>query len=118
VASDEEVCPEISVLYTGLAIRDYLLAVGEGSPYHFYKCFKRIKPTTSYKSVVYYFYLLRRAGLIELVRTEPSSRRGFDVSIYRIVPGKEAAIEWLHPQQVFYPQTKLGAKRYKRLMGK
>ena len=110
-----EACPEITIKWTGLAIREYLLSVGEGSPYDFYKCFKRVKPDTSYKNIAYYFYLLKRAGLITPVRKEPSSRGGFDRTVYRIVPGMENHPGWLHPQQIFYPDTKWGRKRYWRV---
>jgi hypothetical protein len=110
---EEVECPEISFKLTGLAIRDYLLATGKGSPYDFYKCFKRVNPRTSYKNIAYYFSLLRKAGLIEVVETGPSSRRGFDKTYYRIVPGMEDHPDWIHPQQIFYPETRLGKKRYK-----
>jgi hypothetical protein len=113
--AETEVCPEITVKFTGLAIREYLLAVGEGSPYDFYKCFKVVKPDTSYKNIAYYFYLLKRAGLITPVRKEPSSRGGFDRTIYRIVPGMENHPGWWHPQQIFYPDTRWGKKRYWRV---
>jgi len=117
-SEDEIWCPDISYRYTGLAIREYLMIMGEGSPYDFYQCFKRIKPTTSYKNIAYYFYLLHRAGLIEIVRKEPMSKKGgFSKTIYRIVPGRENELGWLHPQQIFYPETKLGAKRYKKQRG-
>jgi hypothetical protein len=112
---EEEKCPDFKFYTTGLAIRQYLMDMGEGSPYDFYKCFKKFKPTVSYKNVAYYFYLLHRAGLIQRVRSEPSSRGGFDKSIYRIVPGKEDDPGWLHPQQIFYPETRLGGRRYRRI---
>jgi hypothetical protein len=116
-ASSEEVeeCPEITSKLTGLAIREYLLAKGTGSPYDFYKCFRRIKPTTSYKSVVYYFYLLHKAGLIERVGTAPSSKGGIDKSLYKVVEARLLDDGWLHPQQIFYPETRLGSKRYSKV---
>jgi hypothetical protein len=85
-----------------------------GSPYDFYKCFRRVKPTTSYKSVVYYFYLLHKAGLIERVGTAPSSRGGIDKSLYKVVETRLTDEGWLHPQQIFYPETRLGARRYRK----
>jgi len=109
-----DVCPEITVLYTGLAIREFLMKAGKGSPTDFYKCFKRLKPTTSYQNVVRYFYLLKRAGVIEPVETVPGSKGGSVKKVlYRVVPGREEDDAWLHPQQVFYPYTRLGAKRYR-----
>jgi hypothetical protein len=110
--SDERVCPEDLPRWTGLAIRDYLLAVGQGSPYDFYKCFKRVKPSASYKNIAYYFYLLKRAGLVKPVGTEPSSKDGFYKTLYVIVPGKESDLGWLHPQQLVYPDTRWGPRRY------
>jgi len=109
-----EICPEDLPKWTGLAIREYLMRVGQASPYDFYKCFKKIKPTTSYKNIVYYFYLLKKAGLIEPVGHEPSSKGGFDKTLYRIVPGKEEDLGWFHPQQIFYPDTKWGPRRYRK----
>jgi len=107
-----EVCPEITTLYTGLAIREYLLAVGEGSPYDFYKCFKRVKPDVKYLNVVRYFWLLKEAGLIRLVREEPPSRGYFMKRYYAVVPERVDDPAWFHPQQVKYPDTKWGKKRY------
>jgi hypothetical protein len=108
------VCPEITVIYTGLAIREYLMKVGKGSPADFYRCFKKLKPTTSYQNVVRYFYLLKRAGVIEPVETVTGSKGGsVKKTLYRIVPGREDDDAWLHPQQVFYPETRLGARRYR-----
>jgi len=110
--AEDIVCPEITMKYTGLAIREFLMALGVGSPYEFYKCFKKVKPDTSYKNIAYYFYLLKRAGLIEPVFTVRSSRGGIDKTMYRIVPGKEEDLGWLHPQQLFYPETRYGARKY------
>jgi hypothetical protein len=112
---ENDSCPDFVFYTTGMAIKQYLMDMGEGSPYDFYKCFKKVRPTLSYKNVVYYFYLLHRAGLIERVRTEPSSKGGFDKTIYRIVPGKEDDPGWFHPQQIFYPETRLGRRRYRML---
>ena len=122
--ADEEVkedlppCPEITFKWTGLAIREYLMQMGEGYPYHFYICYKRIKPKTSYQSVRRYFSFLKKLGLIEPTRTEPASRHGWlPRTYYRIVPGKEDAEEWYAPQATLYPETRLGRKRYSRLKG-
>jgi hypothetical protein len=114
VSEERDECPEISAKATGLAIREYLLAKGSGSPYDFYKCFRRIKPSTSYKNIAYYFYLLHKAGLIERVGTEPSSKGGIDKSLYRAVESRLADDGWLHPQEIFYPETRLGKKRYRK----
>jgi hypothetical protein len=110
---EELECPELSVRLTGLAIREYLLAMGKGSPYDFYRCFKRVNPRASYRTIAIYFYLLKRAGLIEVVERVPGSRGAIDKTYYRIVPGMEDHPDWIHPQQIFYPETRLGKKRYK-----
>lgn len=104
-------CPEIGVTLTGLYIREFLLTVGEAYPYWVYKCFKKIKPSTSYQSIARYFWILRKIGVIEETRTEKSMSR-FDRKYFRIVPGMEDHPAWLHPQQYLYPETRLGAKRY------
>jgi len=111
-------CPAITTLYTGLAIREFLMALGKGSPYHFYKCFKAVKPTTSYLSVVKYFYILSRLGLVEVVGTEPSSKKGIERKLYRIVPGREDDPRWMHPQQALYPDTRWGSRRYWKVKGR
>lgn len=113
IVSDPDYCPEITVKLTGLAIREFLLAVGEGYPYWFYRCFKKVKPTTSYQSVARYFYILRKLGLIEFVREEPSNSR-FPRKYFRIVPGREDDPAWLHPQEELYPETRIGGKRYRK----
>jgi len=105
-------CPELPYKYTGLAIREYLLSVGAGSPYDFWKCFRHVSPRTSYGSVIRYFYILKRAGLIEPVGVVDSYKKGIPKTLYRIVPGRESDEGWFHPQQIFYPETKLGKKRY------
>jgi len=112
VSIAEERCPEINSRLTGMAIREYLLQVGVGCPYEFYKCFKKVKPNTSYGSVVRYFWMLKKLGLIEVVGTED---RGYGIprKLYRLVPGREDDPAWFRPQIVMYPQTKWGRKRYK-----
>jgi hypothetical protein len=117
VVVEEEYCPEITYRYTGLAIRQYLLAVGAGSAYDFYRCFRRVKPDTSYESIKRYFYLLRRAGLIVRVGTAPPRRGGVEKVLYAVVPERVDDPGWFHPQQIFYPQTRLGKSRYRRLKG-
>lgn len=99
----------------GLAIRNFLLAKGEASPYDFYKAYRTFKPTTSYLSIVKYFYILERLGLIEHVKTVTSSKGGFPKKLYRIVPGMEKRDEWRHPQVALYPLTRLGRRRYRKL---
>lgn len=109
---EEYRCPEyFTYRLTGLAIREYLQYVGEGYPYEFYVCFKKVKPSTSYASIRRYFYILKRIGLIEPTRTEPSKRGGFPRTYYRIVVYDDP--RWLAPQEALYPETRLGPKRYK-----
>ena len=112
--ADEGVCPLIPVKWTGLAIREYLMAVGEGSAYDFYKCYRRVKPSTSYATIRKYFHYLRKLGLIEKVREEDTGH-GFPKVYYRIVPGMEDDERWFRPQAAIYPQTALGKRRYRRL---
>ena len=113
IEMSEEECPEFTTKLTGLSIREYLLTLGEGYPYGFYRCFKKVKPSVSYESVRRYFYILKKLGLIEHVGARPSSR-GYERHYYRIVPGREDDPLWFHPQEALYPETRLGAKRYVR----
>jgi len=98
---------------TGLAIREYLLAVGEGSPNDFLKEFRKVKKKTSYASVRRYFYILKRLGLIEFTRRVWGKGR-IPKSLYRIVPGQEDSPFWIHPQVALYPDTRWGARRYEK----
>jgi hypothetical protein len=101
---------------TGLAIREYLLVVGEGYPHEFYHNFKKIKPTTSYASVRRYFYILRELGLIEPTRVVRGRGR-WPIHLHRIVPGMEderLMDIWRAPQRELYPATGLGRKRYRK----
>jgi len=89
------------------------MAVGEGSPNDFYKVFRKVKKKTSYASVRRYFYILKRLGLIEPTR-RVWGRGTIPKQLYRIVPGKEVAPEWAHPQVELYPATRWGGARYEK----
>ena len=101
----------ITTKRTGLAIREYLLQVGEGYPYEFYTIFREIKPTTSYDSVRRYFYILKEIGLITPTR-KVKGRGNFPIQLYMITPGMENDPRWAAPQSELYPATKLGRNRY------
>jgi len=105
---------EISEKLTGLAIKEFLMSVGEGSPNEFYSQFKKVKPSTSYESVRRYFYILKNLGLIEPTRREVG-RAPIPKQLYRIVPGMEDAPEWYRPQIAMYPDTRWGRRRYARV---
>ncbi len=102
---------EITIGLTGMAIREWLLSVGEGCPNDFYKEFRKVKKKTSYASVRRYFYILKRLGLIEPTRKE-RGRGPIPKQLYRIVPGMEDAEEWRAPQVELYPATRFGGARY------
>ena len=103
----------ITSALTGLAIREFLLEVGTGGPYDFYKEFREMKPTTSYASVRRYFWILKELGLIEFVRTAPSAA-GFPRRLYRIVPGMEDDPKWGYPQIALFPTSGFGGRKGKR----
>ena len=87
-ASTKEVC-------------DYVRGVVEGMGY--------VPPT--YPSICRMMWLLRKLGLIEAVRVEAPERGGYiPKKIYRIVPGKENAPEWLDPQTAYYNPEKFKEK--------
>ena len=104
---------ELTSTMTGLAIREYLMQVGEGSPNDFYREFRKIKRKTSYASVRRYFYILKRLGLIEPTRRVPG-RGPIPKQLYRIVPGMEDDPRWMHPQVALYPATRFGGARYQK----
>ena len=102
---------ELTEPLTGMAIREFLLHVGEGGPNDFIKAYRRIKKKTSYDSARRYFYILKRLGLIEPTRRELG--KGYiPKQLYRIVPGAEGDPRWGAPQGELYPETRLGARRY------
>jgi len=104
---------------TGTFIRDLLLAYKEAYAYEIWKALRDerekagiIAPT--YHSFRNYMRILRRLGLIRLVRVERAIR-GWPRRYFAIVPGMEDHPAWYHPQVAFYPLTQLGAKDYARL---
>jgi hypothetical protein len=104
---------ELKVGLTGLAIRDFLLETGEGSPNDVLRSLRKVKKKTSYDSVRRYFYILKRLGLVEPTRRE-MGRGAIPKQLYRIVPGKENDDRWAAPQAALYPDTRLGGTRYKK----
>jgi hypothetical protein len=98
---------------TGQAIKEFLLEVGTGGPYDFYREFREMKPTTSYASVRRYFWILKELGLIEYVREAPSTA-GFPRRLYRIVPGREDDPRWEFPQIALFPTSGFGGRGGKR----
>jgi len=94
---------ELSNTLTGLAIREFLLQVGEGCSSDFHSAFKKVKKRTSYASARRYFWILKKLGLIEFTRAK--SGKGFiPKRLYRIVPGMTWDPRWDHPQSSLYPQ--------------
>ena len=86
-----------------MAIRAYLTKEGEASPSAFYKDYKPFKPTTSYNSIVRYFWMLKKMGLIVKVRRE----KGFapiPKSIYKIVRDLLDDPRWKSPQKAMWPK--------------
>lgn len=88
-------------------IRGYLLTFKEGYAYEMWKEYKQfaaflaINPG-SYTSFKTYMWILKKLGLIKLVRRE-SVTRGFKKSIYAITHGMENSPWWKCPMQVAYP---------------
>jgi DNA-binding PadR family transcriptional regulator len=92
---------------TSLMIRD-LLAERPKSAYQVWKEIQaKLEGTTylkpSYNNVRTLFYILRRLGLIRLVGTEKSSKRGyFDKRLYIAVKERLDALEWHNPIEARY----------------
>lgn len=97
---------------TGVWIRDHLLRVGEDYVGGMYREFKREKQERgvkcgSYQNFRQYIWWLRKLGLIEFVRSEPSEnpllvegRR-----YYRVVEGREDDPAWLNPRKMLYSES-------------
>lgn len=96
---------------TGAFIRDHLLIVGKDYPFRMYQLLKEKKEKRgayvgSYQSFRNHIFWLRKLGLIEFVREEPSSNPHFQPRrYYRIVEGKEDAEGWINPRKKLYPQS-------------
>lgn len=81
------------------------------SPYDLYKGYKEfaeiaqdrhgqnIQPG-SYDAMRRYVWILKKLGLIEVVRQEESKRGGFDKNIYGI--SKYSSMKWDNPQESLY----------------
>jgi hypothetical protein len=104
---------ELKFWSTGLVIRDFLLENGEGSANDVLRVLRTTKKKTSYNSVIRYFWILKKLGLIQPTRRE-MGRGPIPKQLYRIVPGMETDDRWSAPQEALYPDTRLGAARYKR----
>jgi hypothetical protein len=104
---------QLTETLTGLAIREFLEAMGEAGPNDFYTRFKEVKPSTSYNNCRRYFYILRRLGLIEPTRRE-MGKGLIPKQLYRIVPGMQSDPRWSAPQVALYPDTRFGRARYEK----
>lgn len=82
----------------GLAIKKALEEHGELSLYQIYKEVRKIRPSTTYKSVSNYVYALVKLGLVERSRVEMAKPLGR--SYYRLT-GREAGREvWVNPTRL------------------
>lgn len=108
---------ELKEVLAGLAIREFLISVGEGCPNDFYKAYRRVKKATSYDAARRTFYILKKLGLVEPTRREWG--RGYiPKQLYRIIPGMENSPLWNAPQGALYPSTRLGGARYQKAKGR
>lgn len=120
---------------TSIAIREWLLTVKQGSPYDFWKEFRRQisekneflqevaktrKPARKpkplkipvYTGVWRYFYIMHRIGLLRRVQKGGLMRKK---SLYAIASGVDLLDDrWSHPQVELYPSTRWGGRRYGR----
>ncbi len=98
---------KLTASHKGEWIRGYLITFGIGYPYKMWKEYVRfsgyigIKPGT-YLSFARYMWILKKLGLIKLVRRE-ETQKGFMRSYYRITPGMENSPLWRRPGQAMYP---------------
>jgi predicted AAA+ superfamily ATPase len=87
---------------TALAIREYLIAKGEGYASEFYRLFKAVRPGTSYATVSKYFYYLRELRLIHRVRSERSPSRkspALERQYHCIIEANRDNPAWISPQK-------------------
>lgn len=99
------------IVSTGLWIRDHLVEVGEDYPLAMYKLFKFQKKQRgvscgSYQNFRQYIWWLRKLGLIEFVRSEPSANPVLESRrYYRVVAGTEDNLAWRNPRRTLYPES-------------
>lgn len=98
---------------TGMFIREHLLKVGEDYPFRMYRLLKNVKKGLglkmgSYQNFRNYIYWLRKLGLIEFVREEPSDnpvlvhpRRYYKLT----KKGRERPGLFLNPRRALYPRS-------------
>ena len=96
---------------TGVWIRDHLLEVGEDYLAGMYREFKRDKKARevkcgSYQTFRQHIWWLRKLGLIEFVRSEPSENPVLEGRrYYRVVAGRENDPAWRNPRRSLYPES-------------
>ena len=97
-------------------VRGYLLTFKEGYSYEMWKEYTQfagylgINPGT-YICFKRYMWILKKLGLIRLVRRERVVR-GFRKSFYAIAPGMENSPIWRRPEQTMYPSVDWTVKPY------
>lgn len=81
------------------AIRMLFEEYGMVSPYEAYKklCLE-MELCQNYHTILTYFHILKKIGLIRHVETEKPSHGGKPVKLYEIVPGREDDICWEAPK--------------------
>lgn len=90
-------------------VRGYLMKFGRGSPYRMWREWREFaeligaRPGT-YASFATYMWILKRLGLVRVVRRERGAR-GFARAYYAIAPGMEGSPLWRRPMQVLYRKT-------------
>jgi len=105
---------------TSQFIREYLLEHGEAYPYEVFKALREVLRSIglpargikwgSYQNMRNYFYWLEKLGLIEPVRTEPSSNPNLQNKIYYRLTRKGIetppdSLEWTNPRRALYPKS-------------
>jgi len=106
---------------TGEFIRDYLQKEGEAYIHETWMAFQDdlreygLEWWGKYSSFRRYFYILKKLGLIEFTREEPSEKPQLQPRrYYRVVPEySDLKRAWRKPQVVMYPETVWGKEDYK-----
>jgi len=116
---------------TGLFIRDYLKEHKAAYVYEIWDALRKARLSAgvvdaegrprvcTYDNFMRnYIYTLKKIGLIELVKKEPSKKAGTKLPrwYYRIVPGRENDTRWNHPQTALDPRR--GTPRFRKAYAK
>jgi len=110
------------VLTWGEFIREFLKKNGPSYPHEVYRAYCEYLQShgynpPSYKTVLTYFYVLKKIGLIKEVKREKIRDTGYpwDIRVYYdLVEEKINSPDWHNPWKKYNPASALGSRYYRK----